>query len=203
MIYWNTPRFVIRLFNRLEWHYSRSEKTIYLTFDDGPTPEITPRVLELLAAHKAKATFFCLGRNVERHPDLYSQILNQGHAVGNHTYSHLKGWKSSLKSYIQDISLAAQLIQSKLFRPPYGRIRNNQVKYLSKQYRIIMWDVLSHDYNTRLPAKMCLRNVIRSTRNGSVVVFHDSKKAAPTLLYTLPLFLEHFTRKGFIFRSIV
>lgn len=202
MIYWGTPRFIMKWFKNLEWHQSRTEKAIYITFDDGPTPDLTLKVLDILEAFDAKATFFCLGRNVERHPEIFREIIDRGHAAGNHTYSHLKGWKNSTKTYIQDVNLAQLLIQSKLFRPPYGRFRRPQSRYLARYYRIIMWDVLSHDYNQSIPKKMCLRNVIRSTRKGSIVVFHDSLKASDTMLYVLPKFLEHFKQKGFTFRKI-
>ena len=202
MIYWGTPRFIIRLLKKFEWHGNRSEKTIHITFDDGPTPEITDKVLDILDEYDARATFFCLGRNVDRHPELFQKIKQRGHATGNHTYSHLRGWKASLKSYIQDVNLAQQLIRSKLLRPPYGRISSAQARYLGKQYRIIMWDVLTHDYNRRLPKEMCLRNVIRGTKNGSIIVFHDSKKASETMLYILPKYLEHFSNEGYTFKRI-
>lgn len=202
MIYWGTPRFVMKFFKNFTWHGNRSEKIIHLTFDDGPTPEITEKVLDILDTFNAKATFFCLGRNVDRHPELYELILQRGHSVGNHTYSHLKGWKTSLKTYIQDAHLARQFIDSNIFRPPYGRIKSSQARYLGKEFKMIMWDVLTHDYNQRLPRKMCLRNAIRNTRNGSIVVFHDSVKASENLFYVLPLFLKHFTAEGFKFEKI-
>ena len=202
MGYWKTPRLIIRFFRNLEWHYSRNEKTIYLTFDDGPTPVITDQVLDILNRFNAKATFFCLGRNVERNPGVYKRILSEGHSVGNHTYSHLRGWKTPVKSYIHDTNLASTFIDSKLFRPPYGRIRRLQVRMLSKNYRIVMWDVLSHDYNQKLPEKWCLKYIMKNTRNGSIVVFHDSQKASKNLLYTLPKYLEHFSSLGFTFKAI-
>lgn len=202
MIYWETPRFIIKFFKNLEWHSNRSEKIIYMTFDDGPTPDITEKVLDILDEYGAKATFFCLGRNVDRHPELFELIKQKGHSVGNHSYSHLKGWRTSLKTYIQDVNLAQFLIQSKLFRPPYGRISRAQAKYLGKLYRIIMWDVLTHDYNQRLPRKMCLRNAIRSTRNGTIIVFHDSVKASENMFFVLPRYLEHFIGKGYKFARI-
>ena len=202
MGYWKTPKFIIRLFRHLEWHFSRNEKAIYLTFDDGPTPGITEEVLDLLKSYNAKATFFCLGRNVERNPKVYKRILNDGHSVGNHTYSHLRGWKTPIKSYIHDTHLARTIIDSKLFRPPYGRIRRLQARLLSKEYRIIMWDVLSHDYNQKLPVTWCLKYVLKNTRKGSIVVFHDSEKAAKNMLYVLPRLLEHFSSQGFTFKAI-
>jgi peptidoglycan/xylan/chitin deacetylase (PgdA/CDA1 family) len=192
----------MRLYKHLEWHFSRSGKRIYLTFDDGPTPVITEKVLDLLDEYNAKATFFCLGRNVERNLHIYNEIIKRGHAVGNHTYSHLKGWKSTLKSYIQDVRLAEMHVKSNLFRPPYGRIRRIQAKYLTKEYRVIMWDVLSHDYNKKIPASLCLRSVLRSTKKGSIVVFHDSEKASRNMLYVLPRMLEYYTDKGYEFCRI-
>lgn len=202
MIYWNTPRFIIKWFNHLEWHYSRSEKCIYLTFDDGPTPGVTQQVLDILKNHHAKATFFCLGRNVDRHPEIYKSIIDDGHSVGNHTYSHLKGWRTSVKTYVQDVHLAENYVKSKLFRPPYGRIRNVQVRYLRKYYRMVMWDVLTHDYNRHIPKEMILKTTLRSTKKGSIVVFHDSEKASRNLLYVLPKVLEHYTNLGYKFCSI-
>ncbi|MBN2487232.1 MAG: polysaccharide deacetylase family protein [Bacteroidales bacterium] len=202
MIYWGTPRFVMRFLKNFMWHGDRNKKTIYLTFDDGPTPGITEQVLDILGRYEARATFFCLGRNADRHPGLLAQITSRGHAIGNHTYSHLKGWKTSLKTYIQDTFLARQHIESALFRPPYGRITSAQAKYIGKDYRLVMWDVLTHDYNQRIPKRMCLRNVIRSTKNGSIVVFHDSIKASGNMLYVLPRFIEHFSSKGYKFERI-
>jgi peptidoglycan/xylan/chitin deacetylase (PgdA/CDA1 family) len=202
MIYWGTPRFIMKFFKNFTWHGDRSEKTIYLTFDDGPTPEITEKVLAILEQFGAKATFFCLGRNVDRHPDLYEMIVQHGHSVGNHTYSHLKGWKTPLKSYILDAQLARQFIKTDIFRPPYGRITAAQARFLGKEFRMIMWDVLTHDYNQHLPKKMCLRNAIRSSRNGTIIVFHDSLKASENMFFVLPRFLEYFTGKGFKFAKI-
>lgn len=201
-MYWKTPKLIYKTFNNFEWHRSRYDKNIYLTFDDGPTPGITEQVLNILDKYNAKATFFCLGRNVDRHRDLFNEIISRKHEAGNHTYSHLKGWRTPAKLYIQDTELAQKYIQSRLFRPPYGRITRLQTKYIRKKFRIIMWDVLSHDYNMKIPKKMCLRKVIKSTENGSIVVFHDSIKASKNLLYVLPRFIEHFQAKGFIFKSI-
>jgi len=202
MIYWSTPRFIVKWFSHLEWHYSRDSKIIYLTFDDGPTPEITHKVMNLLDEYHAKGTFFCLGRNVDRHPEIYQEIVSRGHGVGNHTYSHLKGWRTGLKTYIQDIHLAESHIDSKLFRPPYGRIRNVQLRYISKLYRIVMWDVLTHDYNKHIPKELILKTTLRSTKSGSIIVFHDSVKASNNLFYILPRLLEHFSKQGYQFCKI-
>ncbi len=201
-MYWKTPYIVRKLFKRQLWNFSRSEKVIYLTFDDGPTPEVTERVLSILNQYKAKATFFCLGRNVDRNPEIYKQIIAAGHRTGNHTYSHLRGWRTPVKGYMHDINLAKKYIKSDLFRPPYGRIRDIQTRLVSKEYRIIMWEVLSHDYNNKLPENWCLKHTIKNTRNGSIVVFHDSVKASKNLFHTLPTYLEHFTKLGYSFKCI-
>lgn len=202
MIYWNTPKIIISFYTRYIWHFSRKDKAIYLSFDDGPTPGVTEKVLDILDFYNAKATFFVLGRNVERHPELIKLILERGHAVGNHTYSHLKGWKTPTKMYIHDSNLAGNFISTNLFRPPYGRITKKQAAYLLKFYKIIMWDVLTHDYNKYLPVKMILQNIIRSTKNGSIVVFHDSAKASDKMLYVLPNFLEYFKKNEYEFKKI-
>ncbi len=175
---------------------------IYLTFDDGPTPEITGEVLSMLKQFTASATFFCIGRNVERHPEIYAKILEGGHAVGNHTYSHLKGWYTADTAYYADIALAAQFIHSSLYRPAYGMIRVRQKNHLKQDYRIVMWDVMSYDFNINTSPQTCLNNVIQNATAGSVVVFHDSVKATKNLLYTLPRVLEYYAEKGWAFKSI-
>lgn len=202
MIYWNTSNIVQRIFKNFEWRGNPSQKVIHLTFDDGPTPEVTNRALDILDTFHAKATFFCLGRNVDRHRELFKEILERGHAVGNHSYSHLKGWRTPAKMYIHDANLARKYIDTHLFRPPYGRITRLQVRYLRKFYRLIMWDVLTHDYNRRLSPEKCLQRAIRNTKNGSIVVFHDSVKASRNMLYILPRYIEHFTKLGFRFEKI-
>lgn len=202
MIYWGIPNFIIKLFSHFFWHGERTQKVIYITFDDGPTPEITDKVLDILDNFSAKATFFCLGRNVDRHRELYNKILSRGHKTGNHTYSHLRGWRTSAKTYIQDVALASRYIDSNLFRPPYGRIKRIQSKYLGKIYRIVMWDVLTHDYNQKLSPSISLKYSIRNSREGSIVVFHDSLKSSENLFYLLPRYLEYFSKKGFRFESL-
>ncbi len=179
---------------------NKLSKTIYLTFDDGPTPEITNWILDQLAQYDAKATFFCIGRNVEHYPELYSNILSTSHSVGNHTYSHLKGWKTNTNEYLNDIELAKNYIDSKLFRPPYGRIKMQQINKLIKQgYRLFMWDVLSEDYNQNKTPEQCLNYVLKYTTNGSIIVFHDSVKAFKNLKEILPKILKIYTEKGYNF----
>lgn len=184
------------------WNMPRNEKKIYITFDDGPTPEITEQVLSILSQYNAKATFFCLGKNVSQYPDIYNKILVMGHETGNHTQNHLNGWKTKNTEYFDDIQQAEKSISSKLFRPPYGRISASQILYLKKYYKIIMWEVLSGDYMKTLNKEKCLNNVLNNTREGSIVVFHDSVKAADKVLYALPRILDNFTERGFMFDSI-
>ncbi|MBN1952907.1 MAG: polysaccharide deacetylase family protein [Bacteroidales bacterium] len=191
------------MFPTVRWDFRSAGKKLYLTFDDGPTPGVTEEVLNILDRYKAKATFFCLGRNAERHPEIYQLIQERGHSVGNHTYSHLKGWKTSSELYYKDIELAAQNIKSGLFRPPYGQIKPSQAKYLSGKYKIILWEVMSHDYEWRVSEKKSLQSVLKYSREGSIIVFHDSVKAWPKLQTILPRVIEHFSEKGFKFDAIV
>lgn len=202
MAYWHISEWNKRVYPNVTWDYRERGKRLYLTFDDGPTPEITEKVLEILEKYNAKATFFCLGRNVERHPELFQLIRKKGHAVGNHTYSHLKGWKTPDDIYYKDIELADQIIHSKLFRPPYGKIRRRQIHHLAQRYKIILWEVMSHDYETRLSKERSLKAVMKYTREGSILVFHDSVKAWAKLEYILPKILKHFLREGYKFEAL-
>lgn len=181
----------------------KASPTIYLTFDDGPVPEITPAVLEILRQYNAKATFFCVGDNVRKHPDVYEMVLRAGHATGIHTFSHLKGIKTDDATYFSDIEKCAEYIDTNLFRPPYGRISRSQVKYLKTRYRIIMWSALTGDYNHQLTKEQVLQNAINHTTDGSIIVFHDSIKASERMFYALPRMLEHFTKMGYTFEAIV
>ncbi|KHJ36936.1 peptidoglycan-N-acetylglucosamine deacetylase [Pedobacter glucosidilyticus] len=189
----------------LIWNKSRDKKIIYLTFDDGPIPIVTPFVLEILKKFNAKATFFCIGDNINKHQDIFFQLKADGHAIGNHTYNHLNGWKSNNKKYLDNIIKCQELTQTNLFRPPYGRIKKSQIKNLEskfKNHKIIMWDVLSGDFDTQLAPEKCLKNVCKNAINGSIVVFHDSLKAFDRLKYTLPKALEFWQSKGYEFHQI-
>lgn len=202
-----TPWWLKKWYGRLVWDIPQKagDKTLYLTFDDGPHPVATPFVLDELRRHGAKATFFCIGKNVQEHPLIYKRILEEGHRVGNHTQHHLNGWKSSDAAYLGDIGQASRYIDSDLFRPPYGRIRTFQADLLRQPpfgFQIIMWDVLSADFDRDLHPGRCTRNVIRHARPGSIVVFHDSEKALPRLQAALPAVLEHFGGLGFKFEAI-
>ena len=204
------PKIIKLLFFNQVWDIPNSENTIYLTFDDGPTPEITERVLEILDKHQIKATFFCIGDNVRKHPEIVQKILSKQHSVGNHTYSHLKGWKTPTKTYISNseaceikLNSLFKIRNSKLFRPPYGKITPWQSYKLRKLgYKIIMWDVLSKDYAASISAEMCYENVIKNVSSGSIIVFHDSNKAKENVLNSLEKTFETLKSKGFKFEKI-
>ena len=202
-----TPWWLKKWYGGLVWDIPATgdDKVLYLTFDDGPHPVATPFVLDILARYGAKGTFFCIGKNVQEHPQIYRRILEEGHRVGNHTQHHLNGWKTSDAAYLNDIRQASHYIDSYLFRPPYGRISAFQASLLRQApfgYQIIMWDVLSADFDRALRPEKCARNVIRHARPGSIVVFHDSEKAFPRLEAALPSVLEHFIKKGYRFPGI-
>ena len=244
-----SPLFLKWYYPQLLWNKPRNEKTIYLTFDDGPIPIVTPFVLKTLAAFNAKATFFCIGDNIQKNQKEFSEVLKSGHSIGNHTFNHLNGWKTDDETYIANAQKAQELTQTNLFRPPYGRIKKSQIKRLSAQdwevegrerevgsrksevrnqgaqsnshpqppynqpstfnlqpptktLQIVMWDVLSGDFDTNLSPEKCYQNVIENTQNGAIIVFHDSLKAFERLEYALPRVLEHFTAKGFKFEEL-
>jgi peptidoglycan/xylan/chitin deacetylase (PgdA/CDA1 family) len=196
------PRILKNAYPEITWDIQDAKPSLYLTFDDGPTPQITAEVLSVLARFKVTATFFCIGRNAERHPDIYQQVLAGGHVTGNHTYSHLKGWYTPDAEYYSDISLASKFIDSTLYRPAYGMITPAQLRHLKQQFRIVMWDIMSYDFDFGTSSKECLNNVIRYTKAGSIIVFHDSVKASEKVMYALPRVLEYFLEKGFVFNSL-
>ncbi len=197
------PNWLRKLYFSFQWKVPGQSPSIYLTFDDGPTPEVTEWVLNQLDAYNAKATFFCIGRNVEKYPDIYQKIIKKEHAVGNHTYSHLNGWKTGSEEYFNDVILASEFIDSRLFRPAYGRILPGQIRDLKKMgYQLYMWDVLSEDYNTHLSPEQCYNYVLKYTTQGSLIVFHDSLKASKNLYQVLPRVLNYYSEKGFVFRKL-
>ncbi|MCB4799862.1 polysaccharide deacetylase family protein [Neotamlana laminarinivorans] len=207
-----TPLVVKKIFSKYIWDIPTTKRVLYLTFDDGPTPEITHWVLKTLKQYQAKATFFCIGNNVEKHPEILKDIITEGHIVGNHTHNHLKGWKTSKKLYLENTLKAQKTISSvfdtfmhtsNLFRPPYGKITNKQgKKLLAIDYKIIMWDVISFDWDKNITPETCLNNVIKKAKSGSIIVFHDSVKAQKNMTYALPKVLEHFYNLGFTFEAI-
>ena len=200
-----TPWWLKKIYPSLVWDMPADDKAIYLTFDDGPHETITPMVLQHLKLYNAKATFFCIGNNVAKNETIYKSIIDDGHATGNHTFNHLSGWKTKDDVYLQNIAAAAKYIQSNLFRPPYGRITKFQAGLLQKSaaaYNIIMWNLLSGDFDVHLSPQKCLHNVVRNARPGAIVVFHDSEKASQRMIYALPRVLEYFSEKGYVFKAI-
>lgn len=200
-----TPWILKKLYPDCTWSIKTNQNILYLTFDDGPDPQATPFVLEELKKYSAKATFFCVGKNVVEFFHIYKQILNEGHKPGNHTYHHLNGWKTNDKKYVEDISEASKIIDSRLFRPPYGRITRFQIKAIEGEklkLKTIMWDVLSGDFDTSITVENCYLNVINNTRPGSIIVFHDSAKSFPVLQQALPKVLKYYSEKGFQFKEL-
>ncbi|MCZ8230099.1 polysaccharide deacetylase family protein [Flavobacterium sp.] len=208
--YWiKTNALIKTYFSNYIWDIPNKNNCIYLTFDDGPTPEVTNWVLNLLKKENIKATFFCIGKNIQAQPELFKQIVNEGHTVGNHTNDHYNGWKNSEEIYIENTKKCDAIItlntgkQPYLFRPPYGRIKRGQAKKIKELgYKIIMWDVLSADFDTQITPEKCLNNVISSVQPGSIIVFHDSLKAEKNLKYTLPKTINYLKQKGFTFEVI-
>ena len=198
-----TPKIIQKFFPNYFWRFYSSAKDIYLTFDDGPTPEITTFVLDELQKYKAKATFFCIGKNVKKYPAILERIKKEGHSIGNHTFNHLNGFKTNNTDYIENIQQAAKLIESNLFRPPYGRLKTSQARSIIRAgYKVVMWDVLSADFDTTITPEKCLKNVLSKTSSGSIVVMHDSIKAKDKIFYALPKILNYYTERGYVFKSI-
>ena len=196
------PTYLRFLYPGVVWNKPTNEKILYLTFDDGPTPEVTSSVLDLLSLHNAKATFFCIGENVKKHPTLYNRIKAEGHAIGNHTNTHPNSWKVKYDFYLKDVEEARKVIDSNLFRPPYGKLTWGQYRQLKKTHRIVLWDVMSYDFDSSLPPQQCLQQVLRHARNGSCIVFHDTLHCLPRLQYCLPALLKHYTAQGFRFEAV-
>ncbi len=200
-----TPWLLKKLYPNLLWDADRSSKCIYLTFDDGPIPVVTPSVLNLLKQYNAKATFFCIGDNVNKHPDIFEQVKSDGHAIGNHTYNHLKGTETDDEVYLENFLRADELLDSMLFRPPYGRMKTSQVKLLQNAkpgLQAVMWNVLSADFDASVTPEKCLDNVIKNTKSGDIVLFHDSLKARERMQYALPRALEIWSRAGYEFTPL-
>ena len=195
------PKFIRRMFPDLIWQIE-DERGVYITFDDGPTPGITEWILATLRRYNAKATFFVLGKNVEKYPDLYAKILAEGHRVGNHTYSHQKGYLMSLERYLEDIDLASYSVQSNLFRPPYARVTPSQLRAIAQRYKIVMWSVVSRDYNRKISREWCLRGVLPHIKPGAIILFHDSEKSFVNMSYALPKTLEHIEKLGLKCKAI-
>ncbi|MDP3930698.1 MAG: polysaccharide deacetylase family protein [Bacteroidota bacterium] len=201
MFKYRIPSFIQKLFYSYTWKVKTSDKLLFLTFDDGPHPEITPWVLAQLKQYNAKATFFCVADNVRKYPQIYAQIIQEGHSVGNHTYHHKNGWHTQSAAYLADVALAEKYIQSNLFRPPYGKIKNAQARFLLNQYAIVMWSHLSCDYSKSLNLQESLL-AMRNIQAGSILVFHDSEKAWPNLQQLLPQLLPYYAQNGFEMKAL-
>jgi peptidoglycan/xylan/chitin deacetylase (PgdA/CDA1 family) len=209
MIWIKTHWLIKKLFSNYIWEMPNSKNKIYLTFDDGPTPEITEWTLQQLKKHNAKATFFCIGDNIKKYPEIFKKVIEEGHSIGNHTFNHLNGWKTKTNEYVENIKLCdtetrnLKLETRNLFRPPYGKIKPSQSRELRKLgYKITMWDIISYDFDATISKEKCLENVLKNVKQGSIIVFHDSIKAFPNLEYTLPKVLEILNKKGFVFAKI-
>ena len=211
--YNNSIQWISLLYPQLTWRKETTEKVIYLTFDDGPIPGVTDFVLQQLQSFDAKGTFFCVGDNVSKHPEVFRKIVAEGHRYGNHTFNHLKGWNTKDDVYFDNVKKCDDAFEAvlqgsdmlngdKLFRPPYGKISKSQVRYLKGDFKIIMWSVLTGDFDARQSAEECLKTSIKHTGNGSIVIFHDSVKAEKNLRYALPRFLEYFSERGFQFNTL-
>ena len=197
-----TPDVLKPLYRDLVWQIPTDKKEVFLTFDDGPIPEVTPATLAILEEFDAKATFFCVGDNVVRHPEVFEQVQAEGHAVGHHTMNHLSGWQTENFTYYRNVLRGAKVVNSPLFRPPYGKVSRQQAQVLKDHFQIVMWDVLSGDFDPKVSREQCLANVIKHTEAGSIIVFHDSIKAAERMLWALPRVLEHFSAEGYTFSAL-
>ena len=196
------PQLLRALYKGSLWRMDKKEPTIYLTFDDGPIPELTEWVLDVLKEYQIKATFFCVGDNIVKNPSIFQRIKSEGHQVGNHTFNHMKGWKVKNTMYVENTERCQELTKTNLFRPPYGRIKKSQYKILAKNYKVVFWDVLSYDYDRLTSSKKCLDNSIKYTRNGSIIVFHDNIKAQKNLKFALPQYIEHFLKLNYKFATL-
>lgn len=202
-----TPWFIKKLYPSLIWSLPTTEPVIYLTFDDGPIPGLTEYILDTLADYNAKATFFCVGENIARYSHIAKRAVAEGHVLANHTHNHLNGWKTPTRLYIENVERCQNQVNSvfsgkqQLMRPPYGMIKRKQIRQLSS-YQIIMWDVLSRDYDQKVSPEQCLRQSVKHTSNGSIVLFHDNIKAEKNMTYTLPRYLDHFATLGYRFETL-
>lgn len=205
-----TPKILRLFYPSLLWEIPKEEKKLYITFDDGPHPTITPQILEILKTFNAKATFFCVGKNIEANNDIFNSIINEGHSVGNHTFNHNKGWKTKTKDYIDSVNKTEEIINSltnsrkhtPLLRPPYGKIKSSQIRKLKRHYKLVAWTVISYDWDKSLDPDECFNNIIRNASNGSIIVFHDSEKAVNNMIPTLKKILRYYSEKGFIFERL-
>lgn len=199
-----SPRILKSFYSPFVWEIPTEEPVIYLTFDDGPIPDVTEWVMEQLDSYLAKATFFCIGDNVRKHPEVFAQLIAKGHSVGNHTFNHLKGWHTDDETYLENVRQCSEIlpIDTSLFRPPYGRIKLSQARPLLNDYHVVMWDVLTGDFEKYLNPERCLEKTLKYTKAGSIVVLHDSLKAWRNMSYVLPRMLEHYSSLGYRFEAL-
>lgn len=197
-----TPKFIQNLFPNYTWNVPSSSPTIHLTFDDGPIAKVTPWVLELLKKYDAKATFFCVGANVEKNPAIFEQVIADGHTIGSHTMNHLNGWNTDNIPYFHNVRRGASMVKSELYRPPYGKMKPSQAQFIQRHYQVVMWDVLSGDFDPKISSEQCYRNVVNHAKPGSIVVLHDSLKAKEKLEFVLPRILEYFSGLGYQFKNL-
>lgn len=197
-----TPAVIRQLFKHTTWKLPNGRSAVYLTFDDGPIPYITEQTLDVLNQYAVKATFFCVGQNVEKNPSIYHRILEEGHQVGNHSYNHLNGWNTENETYLSNIEKCNQLVQSKLLRPPYGKINRSQISALKEHYTIVMWDVLSGDFDPKTTVEKTIENVLNAVEAGSIIVLHDNEKCGAKMLQALPQIIMGIKEKGFVFETI-
>lgn len=215
LVFSKTPKWLKALYPECLWQIDTDKKVLYLTFDDGPISEVTPWVLDELKKYKAKATFFCIGKNIDDNPEVFNRIIKEGHTVGSHTYNHYNGWKYVNKEYYQNVEQGAEALSRHLhpspvsrhpplplFRPPYGKLKPSQYKHLKDKYRIVMWDVLTLDYNLQVSKTRVLNTVMKHAKPGSIIVFHDSIKAKEKMQYALPKVLAHFSAQGYKFAAL-
>lgn len=197
------PNIIRRLTSKhIHWQIKTDEKVLYYTFDDGPIPELTPKILDILKKYNAKATFFMVGDNIRKHPEIYEKVIAEGHATGNHSYNHMKGWSNSNFSYYRNVLKAASLHKSKLFRPPYGQITYHQSKVLARRFKVILWTVLSGDYDKNTSPDKCFKNIISKAKSGSIIVMHDNLKAEANVLYALEESLKYYSKQAYSFKSL-
>lgn len=195
------PQLLRSLYKEAIWRMDANSPNIYLTFDDGPIPDLTDWVLDTLKHYQVKATFFCVGENILKNNAIFQRIVNEGHKVGNHTQNHIKGWKTKHDEYIENVNLCQKQTNTLLFRPPYGRISRKQFQTILKTHQIILWDVLTYDYDKFTSPEKCLKQSLKHTRNGSIIVFHDNIKANDNIRYVLPKYIEQCLSQGFKFST--
>lgn len=203
MTFYSAPFWLRAIYPKgLIWSVANAERKVFLTFDDGPVPEATPAVLEILRKYNVKATFFCVGENVQKYPEIFNSLLVDGHAIGNHTFHHAKAWETDYNTYLSEVAHCQQLVNSYLFRPPHGHITRKLARELRKDYRIIMWSALTGDYNRNLTGEKCLANAVNNTKPGAIIVFHDSIKALERMEYALPRYIEYCIAEGYSFTTL-